>query len=65
MTGLERKAFDRLPDETWFYPGHGDETETGQQLSPGTWCTRALGLASIHRPAAGTGPGWLRLSLAA
>lgn len=25
MDGLEAKVFDRLPDETWIYPGHGDD----------------------------------------
>ncbi len=25
MNDLERKVFDRLPDETWVYPGHGDD----------------------------------------
>jgi glyoxylase-like metal-dependent hydrolase (beta-lactamase superfamily II) len=25
MDGLESKVFARLPDETWVYPGHGDD----------------------------------------
>ena len=25
------KLFDRLPDETWFYPGHGDDSTLGEQ----------------------------------
>jgi glyoxylase-like metal-dependent hydrolase (beta-lactamase superfamily II) len=25
------KIFDRLPDETWFYPGHGDDSTLGEQ----------------------------------
>lgn len=25
------KLFDRLPDETWFYPGHGDDSTLGAQ----------------------------------
>ena len=25
------KVFDRLPDETWFYPGHGDDSTLGEQ----------------------------------
>ncbi|QMW64784.1 MBL fold metallo-hydrolase [Mumia sp. ZJ1417] len=28
---VERKIFDRLPDETWFYPGHGDDSTLGQE----------------------------------
>jgi glyoxylase-like metal-dependent hydrolase (beta-lactamase superfamily II) len=29
MDGLEREVFARLPDETWVYPGHGDDTTLG------------------------------------
>ncbi|GAB3667844.1 MBL fold metallo-hydrolase [Nocardioides korecus] len=25
------KVFDRLPDETWFYPGHGDDSVLGRE----------------------------------
>ena len=25
------KLFDRLPDETWFYPGHGDDSVLGEE----------------------------------
>jgi glyoxylase-like metal-dependent hydrolase (beta-lactamase superfamily II) len=25
------KIFDRLPDETWFYPGHGDDSTLGAE----------------------------------
>lgn len=28
---VERKLFDRLPDDTWFYPGHGDDSTLGAQ----------------------------------
>ncbi|HYO38033.1 MAG TPA: MBL fold metallo-hydrolase [Nocardioidaceae bacterium] len=31
MDDLEAKVFDRLPDETWFYPGHGNDSTLGQQ----------------------------------
>lgn len=31
MTDLERKVFDRLPDETWVYPGHGADTTLGAE----------------------------------
>ena len=31
MDGLETRIFDRLPDETWVYPGHGDDTTLGQE----------------------------------
>ncbi len=29
--GLEAKIFDRLPDETWVHPGHGDDTTLGAE----------------------------------
>lgn len=28
---VERKLFDRLPDDTWFYPGHGHDSTLGAQ----------------------------------
>jgi glyoxylase-like metal-dependent hydrolase (beta-lactamase superfamily II) len=28
---VEHKVFDRLPDETWVYPGHGDDTTLGAE----------------------------------
>jgi glyoxylase-like metal-dependent hydrolase (beta-lactamase superfamily II) len=28
---VERKVFDRLPDETWFYPGHGRDSTLGAE----------------------------------
>lgn len=31
MDGLEERIFDRLPDETWAYPGHGDDTTLGEE----------------------------------
>lgn len=31
MDGLETKIFRRLPDETWVYPGHGDDTTLGAE----------------------------------
>ncbi len=27
--GVIRRVFDRLPDDTWVYPGHGDDTTLG------------------------------------
>lgn len=30
---VESKVFGRLPDETWFYPGHGDDSTLGEQRS--------------------------------
>jgi glyoxylase-like metal-dependent hydrolase (beta-lactamase superfamily II) len=31
MHDLQTKIFDRLPDETWFYPGHGDDSTLGTE----------------------------------
>ncbi|SHM40529.1 MBL fold metallo-hydrolase [Cryptosporangium aurantiacum] len=31
MNHLERKVFGRLPDDTWVYPGHGDDTTLGAE----------------------------------
>lgn len=31
MNDLTSKVFDRLPDETWFYPGHGADSTLGEQ----------------------------------
>jgi glyoxylase-like metal-dependent hydrolase (beta-lactamase superfamily II) len=29
INDVEHKIFDRLPDETWFYPGHGRDGTLG------------------------------------
>lgn len=35
------KLFDRLPDETWFYPGHGDDSVLGEERPKiGEWRER-------------------------
>jgi glyoxylase-like metal-dependent hydrolase (beta-lactamase superfamily II) len=31
LDDVSSKVFDRLPDETWVYPGHGDDTTLGAQ----------------------------------
>lgn len=31
MTGLENKIFGRLPDATWVYPGHGNDSSLGTE----------------------------------
>jgi len=31
MTGLENKIFGRLPDATWVYPGHGNDSTLGAE----------------------------------
>ncbi|AEB46320.1 MULTISPECIES: MBL fold metallo-hydrolase [Micromonospora] len=38
---VEHKLFDRLPDETWFYPGHGrDSTLGAERPHLGEWRAR-------------------------
>lgn len=31
LNDVSTKVFDRLPDETWFYPGHGDDSTLGAE----------------------------------
>ncbi len=31
MDDLEQRVFSRLPDDTWIYPGHGDDTTLGRE----------------------------------
>ena len=31
INDVERKLFDRLPDSTWFYPGHGKDSTLGAE----------------------------------
>lgn len=39
--GVVAKVFDVLPDETWVYPGHGNDTTLGQERgSLQEWATR-------------------------
>jgi glyoxylase-like metal-dependent hydrolase (beta-lactamase superfamily II) len=41
MTALEEKIFARLPDDTWVYPGHGDDTTLGAERPHlGEWRAR-------------------------
>jgi glyoxylase-like metal-dependent hydrolase (beta-lactamase superfamily II) len=30
---VQTKLFDRLPDDTWFYPGHGKDSTLGTERS--------------------------------
>jgi glyoxylase-like metal-dependent hydrolase (beta-lactamase superfamily II) len=41
MDDLEERVFGRLPDETWVYPGHGDDTTLGKERPDlGEWRER-------------------------
>lgn len=41
MNDLQSRVFDQLPDETWFYPGHGnDSTLAAERPHLGEWRAR-------------------------
>jgi glyoxylase-like metal-dependent hydrolase (beta-lactamase superfamily II) len=41
LDDVEQRVFDVLPDETWFYPGHGDDSTLGEQRAHlGEWRAR-------------------------
>jgi len=41
MDDLAERVFDRLPDDTWVYPGHGDDTTLGRERPHlGVWRER-------------------------
>jgi glyoxylase-like metal-dependent hydrolase (beta-lactamase superfamily II) len=42
LNDLQQRVFDRLPDETWVYPGHGADTTLGRER-PGIAEWRARG----------------------
>jgi glyoxylase-like metal-dependent hydrolase (beta-lactamase superfamily II) len=31
INDVSSRIFDVLPDDTWFYPGHGDDSTIGEQ----------------------------------
>jgi len=31
LDDLEARVFGELPDDTWFYPGHGDDSTIGAE----------------------------------
>jgi hypothetical protein len=34
INDVKPRLFDVLPDDTWFYPGHGDDSTLGEQKPP-------------------------------
>ncbi len=41
LRDVRTKLFDRLPDETWFYPGHGKDSTLGaERPHPAEWESR-------------------------
>jgi glyoxylase-like metal-dependent hydrolase (beta-lactamase superfamily II) len=52
INDVETKLFDRLPDETWFYPGHGNDGTLGaERPSLPSGAPAAGDRASVHRAA--------------
>ncbi len=41
LDALDRKVFAALPDETWVYPGHGEDTTVGRERA--AWRAAAAG----------------------
>ena len=37
---VEHKLFDRFPDDTWFYPGHGKDSTLGAERPAAEWRAR-------------------------
>jgi glyoxylase-like metal-dependent hydrolase (beta-lactamase superfamily II) len=38
---IKSRLFDELPDDTWFYPGHGDDSTLGKERPKlGEWRAR-------------------------
>jgi hypothetical protein len=44
MTGLEKRVFGRLPDATWIYPVHGNDTTLGAETRMPISCPPLTGL---------------------
>ncbi len=41
LTAVDTKVFKTLPDDTWFYPGHGDDSTLGaERPNLGEWASR-------------------------
>ena len=53
MSGPEERVFGRLPDETWIYPGHGNDTTLGAER-PDLLPRNGSGLWNHELPHAGT-----------
>jgi glyoxylase-like metal-dependent hydrolase (beta-lactamase superfamily II) len=52
MDDLEERVFGQLPDETWVYPGHGDDTTLGRERpNVPEWRARGCnrGLTTLRR----------------
>jgi glyoxylase-like metal-dependent hydrolase (beta-lactamase superfamily II) len=52
INDVQDKLFDRLPDETWVHPGHGNDTTLGKERpSLPEWRARLVrGTGSVPRP---------------
>jgi glyoxylase-like metal-dependent hydrolase (beta-lactamase superfamily II) len=43
LDDVQSRLFDALPDDTWFYPGHGDDSTLGQQKPTSTSGAHGVG----------------------
>ena len=43
LDDVKSRLFDVLPDDTWFYPGHGDDSTLGEQKPTSTNSAPAAG----------------------
>ena len=48
---VETKLFGTLPDETWFYPGHGNDSTLGAERPPSRSGALGAGGARVRRGA--------------
>ena len=64
MTGLEQQVFGQLPDATWIFPGHGNDTTLGAERPHlEEWRARA-GRRCVQRASGPNPPLWARRSRA-
>ena len=69
MDDLESRVFGELPDDTWVYPGHGDDTTLGRGAGERAAMAGPRLVTRLHcdylRPRRAARPGERRVSLSA
>ena len=53
MDDLESRVFGGLPDDTWVYPGHGDDTTLGDERRNSANGVRGAGERKSRSPVTG------------